>query len=395
MDKELFSFTKILHLVYAVSVCYDSGLTRRSLLASALFAGCARKLAPRYVGWLFVASAAERGIAVADLSTFQRITTVPLAEVPEQLMMSGGRVFVSCPDARSISSIDPERLRVDGRISVPGRIAAMAIVPGSSGIAVITTEPDLFLLIDSAAGKITKRLALPVRPLGLDVNRGLAAIGGRGSILRVALPALTLKGTTPIDGNCGAIRIRANGETVLAGIPERKEIVTIDSDTGTLLAHLPLAFQPSRFCFNSDGGQMFVTGTEGDAIAIIDPYQNQVEQTIVGGSTPFGVAVGVAGSQSLLLVTNPGSGDLTIFDIETRGLAASVHIGGNPGDVLLTPGGEYALVIGRDSGDVAVVRITSVLDTSVLNKHTKLKPLFTVFPSGGSPRSALIVPRTA
>jgi len=64
-------------------------------------------------------------------------------------------------------------------------------------------------------------------------------------------------------------------------------------------------------------------------------------------------------------VTNPGSGDLTIFDIDTRHLSASVHVGEDPGEVLLTPDGEYALVVDRRSGGVSVVRIATVLDHKV------------------------------
>jgi DNA-binding beta-propeller fold protein YncE len=62
-------------------------------------------------------------------------------------------------------------------------------------------------------------------------------------------------------------------------------------------------------------------------------------------------------------------------------------VGENPGDVLLTPDGEYALVIDRRTGNVSVVRITTVLDRKV-----RTKPLFTVFPTAADARSAIIVP---
>ena len=146
---------------------------------------------------------------------------------------------------------------------------------------------------------------------------------------------------------------------------------------------MPIA--PSRFCFNGDGGQMFVTGVGEDAVAIVSPFQNEVDQTILAGRTPYAMAVSEA--RNLLFVTNMESGDLTILDIETRSRAASVHVGENPGDVLLTPDGEYALVIDRRTGNVSVVRITTVLDRKV-----RTKPLFTVFPTAADARSAIIVP---
>jgi YVTN family beta-propeller protein len=101
----------------------------------------------------------------------------------------------------------------------------------------------------------------------------------------------------------------------------------------------------------------------------------------------------VSESRNLLFVTNLESGDLTILDIDTRSLAASVHVGENPGDVLLTPDGEYALVLDRRTGNVSVVRIATVLghDPGALGK-VRTKPLFTIFPTTADARSAIIVP---
>ena len=130
---------------------------------------------------------------------------------------------------------------------------------------------------------------------------------------------------------------------------------------------------------------MFVTGTGDDSLAVVSPFQNEVAETILAGRTPYAMAV--LDRRNLLFVTNPGSGDLTILDIETRGVSASVHVGESPGEVLLTPDGEYALVVDRHSGTVSVVRIATVLDRKV-----KTKPLFTVFPTASDARSALIVP---
>jgi YVTN family beta-propeller protein len=105
------------------------------------------------------------------------------------------------------------------------------------------------------------------------------------------------------------------------------------------------------------------------------------------------MAVSVVNGRNLLFVTNAGSGDLTIFDIDTRQLASSVHVGGKPGEVLLTPDGEYALTIDRESGDVAVIRTNTALDRKT-NEATapRVKPLFTVFHTGAGPQSAAIVP---
>jgi YVTN family beta-propeller protein len=370
-----------------------SNLTRRVLLATAFLAGCRRQLARRYFGWLFIASASERGIAVADLSVFRRVTTIPLLTTPDQVLRAGTQVFVTCPDAHALCEIDPVRLRVAGRIDVAGRIVAAAVVPGGvSEIAVVTDQPAFLHLVNTGTRRIAKRIALPPVPLRLGVTDTMAAVstGSSNAIVRIPLAGGRIAGTTAVGSRCGAIHFRRDGETILVGAPDAREIVTLDAASGALLARLPLSFAPARFCSNEDGGQIFVTGMDGDSVAIINPYQNQVDQTMIAGSRPFGMAVSTIDGQELLFVTNPGSGDLTIFDVETRRLASSVHIGGNPGEVLLTPDGEYALVINRDSGDVAVIRVRTVLA-----KDIRTKPLFTFFPMAPVPQSAAIIPAEA
>lgn len=362
-------------------------LSRRALLAGVMVSACGRKRGTRYQGWLFVASGGEKEIAVADLASFRRVAAIPLPCAADQLFQSRGSVFAICRDARTIVEIEVEGFRFAGKIALPGKPVAVRLLPDATSAIVLVDEPGALLRVDLVNRRVAGRLTLAGSPGDLDLHDPLAAITlpDRNAVLRVAVPALKLAGSTDVGVSCGAVRFRRDGKTILAGAAVAREIVAIDALSGKFLTRLPLPVSPSRFCFNADGGQMFVTGTGQDALAIVSPFQNEVAETILAGRTPYGMAV--SESRNLLFVTNPGSGDLTILDIETRGLSASVHIGETPGDILLTPDGEYALVLDQHSGNVSVVRITSVLGRKV-----KTNPLFTVFPTAADARSALIVP---
>jgi YVTN family beta-propeller protein len=372
--------------------------SRRALLAGVVATACSRKRASRYHGWLFVSSGEGKSIAVADLAFFRRVTDISLGVAPDQLLHSGDRVFAVCRDGLSLMEIDPVKLAVAGKVGLPGKPVSARLAPDGVTAMILTEEPNLLLSVDLLKRRVTARLPLPGAAQDLDMsfaqdNDAQAAISipSRNSIARVSLPSFKMAGITDVAVPCAALRFRRDGKTILAGATAAREIVTIDSASGKLLARLPLPLAPSRFCFNDDGGQMFVTGAGVDAVAIVKPFQNEVEQTILAGHTPYAMAV--SDSRNLLFVTNLESGDLTILDIDTRTLAASVHVGENPGDVLLTPDGEYALVIDRRTGNVSVVRITSVLghDPGALGK-ARTKPLFTVFPTVADARSAIIVP---
>lgn len=370
-------------------------LTRRSFLAgAALTVSCGRKLAGRYAGWLFVASASERSIAIADLSEFRRAGSISLPQAPAQLLRMGERVFATSPEARAIFQIDMDHQQLGRRIGMPGKLVSAAVVPGSGGLlAAAVAEPSHLCLIDGTAGRIAGRIALPDVPGAMDLTEGMAAIAAEtgDTVTWVSLRNRRITGVTRLGTRANLVRFRNDGQMVLAGAPDTRQILTVDAATGKLLARLPVPFAPTRFCFNADGGQMFVTGVAEDSLAIVSPYQSEVDQTIVAGRTPGAMAVDA--DRNLLFVANPASGDLTVLNIETRQLAVSVHIGGSPGEILLTPDGEYALIVGQGSGYVSVVRLRTVLDTSDggLGK-IKARPLFTVFPTAASPLSAVIVP---
>ena len=380
--------------------------SRRALLVGAVASACTRKLASRYQGWLFVASGVEKAVAVANLASFQRTLTIPLPHAPEQLLYSENRVFATCPEGRALVEIDAAALRLSGRIGLPGRPVAARLsrlADGPLSAIVLTDEPGALLIVDLEKRKVTGRVALKASPSDLDLARPDVAAGdksrlaavsipSRNSILRVSLPDLKIERATDAGVPCGPLRFRRDGKTILAGAATEREIVTIDGASGDLVARLPLPIVPSRFCFNADGGQMFVTGSGGDVVAIVSPFQNEVYETILAGRTPCAMAV--SDRRNLLFVTNIESGDLTILDIETRSVSATVHVGENPGDVLLTPDGEYALAIDRKSGNVSVVRVTTVINppNSSLAARVITKPLFTVFPTAPEARSAIVVP---
>jgi YVTN family beta-propeller protein len=339
-----------------------------------------------------VASGAERAVVVANLAQFERITTIPLPHTPDRLFLAGQKVFVTSRDGSELIEIEPSKFRVSGRIALPGKPVGAGLLQGNLWLAVMDEPPGL-AIIDLAGRRVTGRLALLAAPAGADFAGELVALTlpARNSVMRVSVPGLKIAGETEVGAACGTVRFRKDGKAILAGAPTTREIITLDAATGALLSRLPLPISPLRFCFNGDGGQMFVTGTGEDSLAIVDPYQNQVDQTILAGRTPGAMAV--LETRNLLFVANPGNGDLTILDIDTRHLSASVHVGGEPGEVSLTPDGEYALVVDPVSGTVSVVRIDTVLDhAQVAWIAQPPKPLFTVFQTAGDARSAIIVP---
>ncbi len=324
---------------------------------------------------------------VANLAQFRTISSIALSHAPDRIEWSRDRVFVSSQEGAELAEISLTEFKVQSRIPLPGKPVWFRAMPDGETAIVVTNDPPAVLRVALRQRRVTARQSLESPIAGVDLMREYLALTlpAAKALQRVRVTDLKPVGTTATGVSCDTVRFRPDGKTILAGAQAERQVVTVDVATGALLAHLPLPIAPSRFCFNADGGQMFVSGAGEDSVAIVSPYQNEVGETMLAGRTPGAMAV--SPTQNLLFVANAASGDLTILDIDTRHLSASVHVGGNPGEVLITPDGEYALVVDGQSGSVAVVRIPTVLDHKV-----KIKPLFTVFPTATGARSATIVP---
>jgi DNA-binding beta-propeller fold protein YncE len=66
---------------------------------------------------------------------------------------------------------------------------------------------------------------------------------------------------------------------------------------------------------------------------------------------------------------------------------AVVTAGKEPAYIAVTPDDQYALVLNRTSGDMAVIRIATLS-----GRRTRFAPLFTMIPVGSEPVGAVVRP---
>jgi YVTN family beta-propeller protein len=217
---------------------------------------------------------------------------------------------------------------------------------------------------------------------------GAVSLPGQGSIAVIENDRVSRTIATGIAPEM--ICFRPDGRLVLAGDPEGQMLAIADPASGQLMVKLPLPLKPRRYCYKSDGGQLFITGDGMDAVSIVSPYQTEVYETILAGRAPAGMATPRPDPNlpEYLFVTNSGSGDLTVINVFDRRVVARIPVGQDPQDVVITPDNQYALVLNRKSGDVAVIRVPSIGAWG--NHKNKTAALFTMIPVGARPVSATI-----
>ncbi len=231
--------------------------------------------------------------------------------------------------------------------------------------------------------KVDWKLPLPEDPVdfALASDKKTAGVSLASSVRLVDLAAGRLRDPAGL-GYFGALRFLSDASMLIAANRGDRALSVYDVAASRLITHLPLAVRPDYLCFNADGGQLFVTGEGMDAVVVVYPYHTpQVAETVLAGHAPGPMAA----SQALLFVASPQSGEVSILQIASRRGIAVVSVGSDPGFVTITPDDQYALVLNRKSGDVAVLRVGTIT-----RNRDRRAALLTVIPVGSRPVSAAV-----
>jgi DNA-binding beta-propeller fold protein YncE len=368
-------------------------ISRRTLLLSPALAlaACRKPKATRFSGYCFVANQDGHSVAVVDLSSFRVRKQIHLDAAPAVVLRHPRRpmAFVLAPQNGTVYEIDAVSLAV-GRTARAGSLAAdMRISPRGDALWVLYRDPAALVEVPLDSLRPARRIRLSAPPDGFDLSsENLAAIASRQerSIVMASLTRAAIERTIAAGAEPSIVRFQSDGKQLIAGNRPERSVTIFDVATGKTVVRLPLPLEPRHFCFTPDGGQLFVSGDGMDAVAIVYPYQTEVEETILAGHAP-GVMEITDTSPSYLMVANPETSSVTVFDVDTRKLVAVIQVGRQPGSILVTPDRQYALVLNEESGDLAVIRIFSL----AARYRYKPAPLFTMIPVGERPVSAAVV----
>lgn len=370
-----------------------SPISRRTLLLSPALAlaACRKPKATRFPGYCFVANQDGRSVAVVDLSSFRVRKQIHLDAAPTVVLRhpQHPKVFVLAPQGGTVYEIDAVSLEVGRTARAGSQAVDMQVSPRGDALWVLYRDPAALVEVPLDSLRPTRRIRLSVPPDGFDLSRdNQAAIASRQDrrIVMASLTSAAIERTIAADAEPSIVRFQLDGKQLIAGSRPERSITIFDVPTGKTVVRLPLPLEPRHFCFTPDGGQLFISGDGMDAVVIVYPYQTEVEETILAGHAP-GVMAITDTSPSYLLVANPETSGIMVFDVDTRKLVAMVQVGRQPGSILVTPDNQYVLVLNEKSGDMAVIRIFSL----AARYRYKPAPLFTLIPVGEKPVSAAVV----
>ena len=379
-------------------------LSRRDLLlSSAALAACGPPKATTFPGYCFVASQGSRSVAVVDLRRFRVRKQIPLDAAPTLVVRhpSVPKVYVLAADTGAVYEIEAASLGVSRRVRAGNQAIGMQMSPARDALWVAYRDPAALVEIPLNSFKPQRRVRLAGPPDAFTIGdsrdplRAAVAAAADRRVEIVSLDRAAVERTITTNQGPSVLYFRSDGKHLIAGSRSDRSLTIFDVASGGTVVRLPLALEPENFCVSPDGGQIFVSGSGMDAVAIVFPFSTEIWQTVLAGRAPGAMAVSGNPAQ-FLLVANPETDSLTVLDFASQKLVAVVQVGRRPGQILLTPDGQqYALVLNQGSGDLAVIRTYSLRSPQLSAKaRFKSAPLFTMIPVGENPVSADVVTLT-
>ncbi len=365
--------------------------SRRTLLGGAMgAAGCGRQAKRGFAGYAFVANEDGQAVAAVDLTALTLVRHVRLDAAPGPLLSHAQRqrVYALTPSNGNVHDIAVRTLAREQWVATGGRGLDMRFDPKRPSLWVLTAEPNQLVEVSLERLEARRRIALPAAAVDFDVaaEQPRAVVNLGESMALVDLESNAVERFDP-GAAISICRFRKDGRQLLAAHRDENRITSFDVASKRVVVRLPLAVRPRHFRFKADGGQLFVTGDGLDAVVIVFPYQTEVAETVLAGRAPGAMNVSAASTElpEYLFVTNPQSSQVTILNIESRRVVAVANVGTEPSHVAVTPDNQYALVLNRNSGDMAVLLVQSTA------RRTRFPPaLLTMIPVGSKPVNAVV-----
>jgi len=362
-------------------------------MGAALVLPSCRRRRRQFSGYAFVANQESQAIAAVDLALFAVTRYIRLEGAPTAIVADPPRqtVYALTPANGLVHEVRADRLALGRTLPVARSAVTMRLSPDGQRIYVLCRDPRRFVSIALKNFRVEWFADLDGDPFDFDVaqtgSHAAVSYGKTGAIQLIDLSTRRAAPLQTVTSEAGSLRFvgdRKKLENLLVADLSGQMLQALQVPSGRLITKLSLGVRPEHFCFNADGGQVFITGTGMDAVVIVYPYYTpQIGETVLAGRSPGAMAA----SPTMLFIANSQSGDISIFNIESRRMLGVAPAGTNPSFITITPDNEYALVLNQDSGDMAVLWIPA------MTRHNgRISPLFNMIPVGSKPVAAAVLP---
>jgi YVTN family beta-propeller protein len=356
-------------------------------------AACSRKTRG-FSGLAFIANQGGRAVAVVNLAALALVRHVHLDADPTVVLTGPARpaVYALTPRTATLYDIDPVALAVQRRARLGSEPSQIRLQPDGAALWAVCAGGRQLVRIPADTFRPDRPIPLPLPAADFDFGpadgpaAGLIAVsfGDAGEAALISLKTGRAVHSFQQGSALGKLRFRKDGMLLMAGDVGANRLAIFDVPRRRLAVQLPLPLRPEFFCFKADLGQLFLSGRGMDAVVAVYTYQTEIGATMLAGRAP-GFLAASSSAPDYLFAANPTSGNVTILDIQSQRVIAVATVGKEPCHIAITPNNEYALVLNRQSGDMAVLHVGTLVA-----RRTRSIPILTMVPVGSEPVSAVV-----
>ncbi|MGH9582039.1 MAG: YncE family protein [Bryobacteraceae bacterium] len=383
-------------------------MTRREWIAANAFlfstlTACRRSMPTGYPGYALISTSADNSLGVVDLATFSLLKPIALTAPPSAVVPGPNASYALTPASGSIHAISGD-LKVLRSQKLADELSEIRLTAGGERLFAIAARGRELIEADPETLKPLRRYRLGMEPAALDVAAPaagskaasyVAVSGGKGGTVELFDWAAGRRFKSELPRQVGAVRFRGDNQVLLAAGAGNPTLTAIAVPSLQVIVELPLGMQPRNLCFTPNGGQLFISGSGMDAVAIVFPFNTiEVDETILAGRDP-GVMACTKTPLSYLFVGSGSGSDVCILDVATRAMIGVVDVGSVPTYIAITPDNQYALILDEAAGSMAAIRIPSIRRAWSNMAQRSGASLFTVLSVGDKPVHAAVVPRQA
>jgi PQQ-dependent catabolism-associated beta-propeller protein len=214
-------------------------------------------------------------------------------------------------------------------------VAAMAfpLVAAAAHVYVSNEDGESVTVLDADSGNTVATIPVGKRPRGIKLSHD-------GSRLYVAVSGVPKCPPSVPDEECAKLErdLRADG------------VAVIDTRSLKLVRLLKAGSDPEQFDLSRDGTRLFISNEDTSTLSVLNVATGGLEASVPVGHEPEGVRVSPDGRW--VIVTNETGNSVTVVDARSFKVLATVPVGQRPRDVAFTP-------------DSATIYISGEFDSSV------------------------------
>lgn len=260
----------------------------------------------------------------------------------------------------------------DRHITV-GRGPIGDIAASGDGIVVVNSGDDSLSLTDAAAGAVGEAVALAGEPTAVVTSDDRAyVITGSASqdvLSIIDVDSRAVVGSIPLACGVSALALSPDGKRVYAGHTshDRVDVTVIDVVTervGTITIGSGPAANLDALAVDATGRRLYaaVTDDRGSQLVVVDAETSRVQSVVTVGSPIRDIAC--AGSTAYVLTSDRAiGGAVHVIELSTNKVTDTVHVGGAPTQLVMSPDHARAYVVDYDRVIVLCTLSLEIVDS--------------------------------